>query len=134
MKKYLRQQKNQQSVEILIYFYYPKSRSMKSKLSAVVCLFFSLTIFAHTDVVIVNPYTSYFDEAYQQNPGIPRGVLEAVAFTNTHFNQVTHQPGEEGSCVGLPKAYGVMGFISDGENYFNNNLLLVSRLSGYTQE
>ncbi len=105
---------------------------MKSRLLSALLLLFSFSAFAHDDVVVVNPYTSYFDEAYQQYPEIPRGLLEAVAFTNTHFNHITHVAGEEESCVGMPKAYGVMGLILDGKNYFNSNLELVSRLSGYS--
>lgn len=92
------------------------------------------TASARQDVTVTNPYQNYFNEAYTLYPGIPHGVLEAVAFSNTHFNHITHTPGEEGSCVGMPKAYGVMGLILDGENYFRNNLGEVARLSGYTKE
>jgi hypothetical protein len=95
-------------------------------------LFSSVSIFAFQNVEVINPYASYFEEAYQQYPEIPRGVLEAVAFTNTHFNHITHQSGEEGSCVGMPQAYGVMGLILDGKNYFRNNLETVSINSGYS--
>lgn len=101
-------------------------------------LFFGFLItiagFSRTDEVIQNPYQSYFDEAYQLYPKIPRGVLEAVSFTNTHFNHITHIEGEEESCIGLPKAYGVMGLILDGKNYFRNNLELVAQLSGYSAD
>ena len=105
---------------------------MKTKILLPLCLFFSISSFARIDVEVVNPYTSFFEEAYQQNPEIPRGVLEAVAFCNSHFNQITHQVGEEGSCVGMPQAFGVMGLFLDGKNYFKNNLEMVSRISGYS--
>ncbi len=75
-------------------------------------------------------YTAFFEEAYQSNPDIPRGVLEAVSYTNTHLYHLTHNPGDAESCMGLPKAYGVMGLVLDGKNYFNNNLAYVSNLSG----
>ncbi|HET6990903.1 MAG TPA: CUB domain-containing protein [Bacteroidia bacterium] len=108
---------------------------MKTKLFLILSLFPAISSFAFTDTEVVNPYTSYFEEAFKQFPSVPRGVLEAVAFNNSHFNQITHEPGEEGSCVGIPQAYGVMGLIPDGKNYFNNNLVTVSDLSGYsTQE
>jgi N-acetyl-anhydromuramyl-L-alanine amidase AmpD len=107
---------------------------MKTLILFFTAIFFSLSSFARTDEVIVNTYSSYFNEAYQLYPDIPRGVLEAVAFTNTHFNHITHQQGEEGSCVGLPAAYGVMGLIADGQNYFHNNLDLVAQLSGYSAD
>ncbi len=80
--------------------------------------------------VIKNQYQSFFNQAYIQNPSIPKGVLEAVAYTQSRFNNI--QPTGYGSCIGLPQAYGVMGLIADGKNYFRNNLVLVSQLSGYS--
>src|SRR5207249_181948 len=38
------------------------------------------------------------------------------------------------SCIGLPKAYGVMGLTEDGKGYFRNSLQFVSHLSGFTEE
>jgi hypothetical protein len=79
-----------------------------------------------------NPYQSFFNKAYIENPSVPKGVLEAVAFTQSRFNHI--EPSEHGSCIGLPQAYGVMGLIADGKNYFRNNLILVSQLSGYVTD
>ncbi|HEX7412502.1 MAG TPA: N-acetylmuramoyl-L-alanine amidase [Bacteroidia bacterium] len=78
--------------------------------------------------VLRNPYQSFFNQAYINNPTIPKGVLEAVAYTQSRFNHI--QVTEHGSCIGLPQAYGVMGLIADGKSYFRNNLVLVSQLSG----
>lgn len=75
-------------------------------------------------------YSAYFQEAYDQNPNIPRGVLEAVAYGNTHIFHIVHNQGGNENCMGLPLAYGVMGLTLDGKNYFNNNLVIVSDLSG----
>ncbi|HEY6162732.1 MAG TPA: CUB domain-containing protein [Bacteroidia bacterium] len=97
------------------------------------CLSFFLA-FAKQDPLVLNPYKASFDKAYLLYPELPKGVLEAVAFTNSRFHHITHQPGEEGSCMGLPKAYGVMGLTLDGQNYFRNNLLEVAQLSGYSKE
>lgn len=79
-------------------------------------------------------YTTYFENAYQQYPDIPRGVLEAVAYGNTHIFHVVHNPGDIENCMGLPKAYGVMGLTLDGKNYFSNNLIYVSNLSGISTD
>ncbi|MDP5170575.1 MAG: N-acetylmuramoyl-L-alanine amidase [Bacteroidia bacterium] len=75
------------------------------------------------------PYAAYFEEAYQQNPGIPQGLLESVAWTNTRIRHLspTH------SCQDLPEYYGVMGLIKDGKGYFQSSLETVARLSGYTE-
>src|ERR1700756_2641832 len=83
----------------------------------------------HSDPIVANPYESYFIEAYSLYPNIPKGALEAIAFTNTHFNHITHTAGEPESCSGIPKVYGVMGLTLDGKNYFSENLKQVSKLS-----
>src|SRR5690606_29252269 len=76
-------------------------------------------------------YDAYFAEAYANYPTIPRGLLEAIAYTNTHLRHI--QPEEEHpSCVGLPHYYGVMGLVENGQGYFNNNLQNIASLSGYS--
>lgn len=103
---------------------------MKRILFAIISLLF----FAETancvsakDPIIANPYQVHFDKAYQLYPDIPKGTLEAVAFTNTRFQHITSAEAE--SCTGMPRAYGVMGLILDGKNYFSNNLKQISNLS-----
>ncbi|MBU0488792.1 MAG: PKD domain-containing protein [Bacteroidetes bacterium] len=87
------------------------------------------TLFANAQLMPVqNPYSSEFRTAYNECPSIPRGLLEAVAFTNTRFAHLTDNTPE--SDIGLPRAYGVMGLTLDGKGYFRNNLLLVAQLSG----
>ncbi|MGZ4044432.1 MAG: N-acetylmuramoyl-L-alanine amidase, partial [Bacteroidia bacterium] len=92
---------------------------------------FSLTAFfmRANDVIVNNPYANSFKKAYSLNPSIPKGVLEAVAFTQSRFQHLDNS--SEPSCIGYPSTYGVMGLIEDGKNYFRNNLLTVSNLSGY---
>lgn len=77
-----------------------------------------------------NRYQMYFNQAYEQYPNIPTGMLEAVAFTNTRFDNIDESQAE--SCTGMPKAWGVMGLILDGKDYFRNNLVYVSSLSEYS--
>lgn len=74
-----------------------------------------------------NPYENEFDFAYSQYPAIPKGILEAVSYSMTRFHHIENPIG---SCMGLPKTYGVMGLTLDGQNYFRNNLNQVSQLSG----
>jgi len=74
------------------------------------------------------PYRQYFEEAYQLNPAVPAGVLEAVAYTNTRIRHINPQVEEPG-CTGIPASYGVMGLVLDGKNYFRENLITVSALS-----
>ena len=84
------------------------------------------------DLLIENLYANSFKKAYSLYPSIPKGLLEAVAFTQTHFMHLDNST--QPSCIGYPKAYGVMGLILDGKNYFRNNLVKVSQLSEYSEQ
>ncbi len=68
-----------------------------------------------------------FETAYNNYPNLPSGILEAVAWTNTHMVHLNNPPE---SCSGMPKAYGIMGLFEDGKNYFNENGKFVENLSG----
>jgi N-acetyl-anhydromuramyl-L-alanine amidase AmpD len=89
---------------------------------------------ASADEPVLNNYSAAFNKAYSLHPEIPGGMLEAVAFCNTHFEHITHASSAPESCTGMPNAYGVMGLTLHGQNYFENNLVLVSQLSHYTIE
>ena len=78
-----------------------------------------------------NSYAVYFDRAYKRFPEIPRGLLEAVAFTTTHCFHVTHVSDEPESETGMPNTYGVMGLMLNGQHVFRDNLRAISTLSGY---
>ncbi len=91
-------------------------------------LSYFLTAFAQEEIQINNPYHAEFEAAYQANPSVSRGMLEAVAFTNTHIKHLTANTPE--SCIGIPRVYGVMGLTLDGKQYFRNNLVFISNLSG----
>ncbi|RTQ47817.1 hypothetical protein EJV47_18025 [Hymenobacter gummosus] len=78
------------------------------------------------------PYAADFAEAYRRYPVIPRGVLEAVAFTQTHIRHI--QPTEPASCTGMPLPVGVMGLVADGKGYFRENLRTVARLAEVSEE
>lgn len=107
---------------------------MKKFLSFIITFLFFTQAAAVTpaEKIIVNPYEVYFNNAYALYPDIPKGTLEAVAFTNTRFNHLTSNEAQ--SCAGMPRAYGVMGLILDGKNYFSDNLKQISALSGYSQD
>ena len=96
--------------------------------TGLVILFSILSIvgFSQRNQEIKYPFQKSFSEAYNQYPNIPRGLLEAVAFTNT---RIKHIRNTAESCAGLPKVYGVMGLTLDGKGYFKNNLNYVSELS-----
>ena len=70
-----------------------------------------------------------FQAAYTQNNLVPSGVLEAVAWTNTHM---VHLDNQAQACSGIPQPYGIMGLHEDGANYFNKTGELIENLSGIT--
>jgi len=68
-----------------------------------------------------------FQTAYSTNSFVPQGLLEAVAWTNTHM---VHLTNNQESCSGIPQAFGIMGLHDDGKDYFNKTGELVANLSG----
>jgi PKD repeat protein len=70
-----------------------------------------------------------FAVAYQQNPSVPSGVLEAVAFTNTRMSHLTDNDAE--SCTGMSKHYTMFGLVEQSD-WFRANLVSISTLSGIT--
>ena len=78
-------------------------------------------------------YKSVFDAAYEACPTIPKGLLEAISFTNTHCHHLTDANYFNDGPDAMPRAYGLMGLVKDGKNYFRENLQLVSELSGISE-
>jgi len=68
-----------------------------------------------------------FNHAYQQFPSVPKGFLEAYAFTHTRMVPIDAQ--ETTPCSGMPLPYGIMGVFADGKGYFNENGKLIGKLS-----
>jgi len=72
----------------------------------------------------------YFDKAYSLFPGVPRGVLEAVAFTYNRFSPQGERDTVELDNNAIPRTYGLMGLTLNGKGVFRENLRRVSQLSG----
>lgn len=102
---------------------------MKKSLLTALSMLFILACFGQ-NANLSQDYSVYFEEAYEENPTLPRGILEAVAYTRTHIRHIS--ANEPASCTGLPRVYGVMGLTLDGQNYFNENLKVVAKNSDYT--
>lgn len=71
--------------------------------------------------------TVNFNSVYAEFPIVPKGLLEAVSWSNTHMQ---HLSNEQNSCTGMPQAYGIMGLHDDGQGYFLENGKKVAKLSG----
>lgn len=83
--------------------------------------------FAQHQISSEDHFRKEFSKAYLLYPDIPKGILEAVAYTATRINHISNSIE---SCVGLPKVYGVMGLTLDGKAYFKDNLKYISGVSG----
>ena len=75
-------------------------------------------------------FASAFGRAYEACPEVPRGVLEAVSFTNTQCHHLTDADYRHDGPEAMPRAYGLMGLVRDGKGYFRENLHLIAQLSG----
>ncbi|MBO6026359.1 MAG: N-acetylmuramoyl-L-alanine amidase [Bacteroidales bacterium] len=79
---------------------------------------------------------SVFQLAEEQCPSLPKGLLQAVSFTNTQCHHLTDAdytfPADDPTA--MPRAYGMMGLVRDGKGCFRENLMTVAALSGYPVE
>lgn len=87
-----------------------------------------LFTFTLVGVSVFSQHSGLFQNAYNQNASVPRGILEAVSWSNTRMHHLTGQELE--SCSGMPRAFGIMGLFKDGKEYFRENAYLVEELSG----
>ena len=77
-------------------------------------------------------YRNVWNQAYAENPSVPLGLLEAVAYAKTRMKNIDPQQ-VAGSCSGVPLPSGVMGLIDDGKGYFKNTTGLVASKSRFTE-
>lgn len=77
-----------------------------------------------------------FQYAEEQCQAVPRGLLRAIALTNTQCHHLTDNDytfdADDPSV--MPRAYGMMGLVLEGKGYFRENLKTVSELSGFSVE
>ena len=78
-------------------------------------------------------YKMAFEKAYRACPEVPRGWLEAISFTNTQCHHLTDANYFHEGPDAMPRAYGMMGLVKDGKNYFRENLHLIAELSGISE-
>ena len=103
------------------------------QITTLLLILLSISIVAFPQNAEKQEYTSAFKNAYQACPDIPQGWLEAISFTNTHCHHLTDDNYFHDGPDAMPRAYGLMGLVKDGKNYFRENLHLVSELSGISE-
>jgi len=77
---------------------------------------------------------TYFEEAYWRYPNIPRGLLEATAYSASRLTNLQPTAHDTENCTGMPLRYGLFALVENGRGYFRNNLLSVCNISGITPE
>lgn len=79
-------------------------------------------------------YIPMFEQAYARYPQIPRGVLEALAYTKTRWNPVASEANDsDRESAHMAPAYGVMALF-EGDAPFVNQLEQASALTGLSVE
>ncbi len=56
-----------------------------------------------------------FENAYSEHKNIPKGLLEAISYSKTHFQNLDNKLQ---GCSDLPIYYGPMAIVKDGKKYF----------------
>lgn len=77
-----------------------------------------------------------FDRVEKQFPEIPHGLLRAISLTNTQGHHLTDADYsfDVDDPSAMPRAYGMMGLVKDGKGCFRENLPLIAKLSGISEE
>jgi N-acetyl-anhydromuramyl-L-alanine amidase AmpD len=73
----------------------------------------------------------YFEEAYRVYPNIPRGILESMAYSASHFKNLQPTKVDEHH---QPARYGLFALVRDGQGYFKNNLLEICEFAKVSEE
>lgn len=98
-----------------------------------------LAILCHLGASAQQPTTipglaTYFEEAYWRYPNIPKGVLEAAAYSASRITNLQPQNNDLHNCTGMPERYGLFGLVENGRGYFRNNLWIICHASNITPE
>ncbi len=106
---------------------------MKKIITVLLSIFLLLQVFGQRELSFVYRYKAFYTHAYDLYSDIPKGLLEAQAYTQSRNHHLIPQAGMS-SCIGLPETYTVFGLVENGKGYFKNNLVYISQLSGYPAE
>jgi hypothetical protein len=105
----------------------------KRKLLALTTVGILLHLFVQAQQTILGLET-YFEEAYWRYPNIPRGLLEAAAYSASRMTNLQPASNLSDNCTGMPNRHGLFALIENGHGYFKNNLYAVCDNSNITPE
>ncbi len=95
------------------------------KLNLLAC-FLLLSFFTQAQV------QSDFNAAYRAHPAVPKPLLEALAYSSSHCQNL--QPEEAFDPHHGPGRYGLFALVEDGKGYFKNNLAAVCKAAGVSAD
>ncbi|MCR4964237.1 MAG: N-acetylmuramoyl-L-alanine amidase [Bacteroidales bacterium] len=78
--------------------------------------------------------SNFFEDAYRQNPTVPRGILEAISYQYRRFSTEEIYNEEYDDTHSIPRTYTVMGLTLNGKGVFRENLKLVDSLSSFSAD
>src|SRR5215216_8141669 len=85
----------------------------KRKLLALTTVGILLNLFVQAQQTILGLET-YFEEAYWRYPNIPRGLLEAAAYSASRMTNLQPAPNSSDNCTGMPNRHGLFALIENG--------------------
>ena len=105
----------------------------KRKLLALTTVGILLNLFVQAQQTILGLET-YFEEAYWRYPNIPRGLLEAAAYSASRMTNLQPALNSSENCTGMPTRHGLFALVENGHGYFKNNLTTICNNSNITPE
>lgn len=90
-------------------------------------LTFILSFFTSTSFSQTALFNEICSEVYISAPEMPKGILEAYAFSQTRQQRLNGFQQE--GCSGIPRAVGYLGLMENGEDFFRENLKTIARKS-----
>lgn len=79
-------------------------------------------------------FQNLFLEAYKQNPSLPKGLLESLAFTASRWQHILPNKNNQHGNNQRPQAYGLFGLYDTNDYGFVNTLALVANSYNISQE
>lgn len=97
--------------------------------------FFLCLILLGMSRMAVSQSYDLFERVESQCPGLPKGLLRAISFTNTQCHHLTdaNYSSDAADPEAMPRALGMMGLVKDGKGCFRENLKTVAALSGFSE-
>jgi len=105
-------------------------------MSTRILLFFGFIFLIFTNISNAQQRVSQedFNVAYRQYPNLPSGILEAISYSVSHFENLNVDEHDAHEHNGRPEVFGIFGLVENGKGYFKNTLIDVCKLNRISPE